>query len=103
MFFLLDVIFARRAKITSKGEEIRFAPPGEKGTYNSDYSCDGCVQPTIDSTALRAQQLLDSFQQVALIELAFDDICLRAGLQPTAAMCLRCQAGDNNNWQFGQP
>ena len=57
----------------------------------------------MNSTALSAQQLLDSFQQIALIELAFDDIGLRAGLQPAASMCLRSQAGDDNHRQFGQP
>src|SRR6266498_3753188 len=57
----------------------------------------------MNSTVSSAQQLLDNFQQIALVKLAFDDIGLRAGLQPAAPMCLRSQAGDNNNRQLGQP
>jgi len=37
-----------------------------------------------DSTASRAQQLLNRIEQIALVELAFDDIGLRADLEAAA-------------------
>src|SRR4051812_18604464 len=55
------------------------------------------------STVSCPQELLNDFQQIALIKLAFDNISLCTGLQATASMSLGSQTSDNNNWQIEQP